>query len=98
LQERLKSLGEDLPLGEAFVILSIAAIAESGDDRFDQLLLILAIHDGESWSEADGLGMTSQDAMTDGVKGAAPESLRGSRKEAVDPIKHFPRGLVGKGE
>ena len=36
--------------------------------------------------------------MTDGMEGAAPESLGGSGKKGIDPLQHFTRRLVGEGQ
>ena len=86
--------GENLPLGESLVI---GAESQTRHHGLEQFLLILPVHDGESFAESDGLGMAAEDPVTDRVECAAPEPLGSPGQEVVHPFEHFAGGLVGEG-
>ena len=63
-----------------------------------QILLVFAIHDGESARISESAAMPAQHPVADGMKRPAPESARVHRQEIGDPIEHLARGFVGEGE
>ena len=81
--------------GEALVV---GTEPKASHHRFQEFLLILPVHDRESLTEPRGLRVSAEDPVTDGVKGAAPESLGGSRQKVVHTFEHLPGRLVGEGQ
>jgi len=90
-----EDVGEDFGFGKAHRLGVDLALA---DDGVHDLLLILSVHDGEAAFPAEEVGVAAEDAVADGVEGAAPEITRVVGDEFLDTVEHFPGGLVGKGE
>ena len=87
--------GQDLSFGKAFVI---GAESEACHHGFEEFLLILAVHDGESFRKSNRLRMTPQDPVSDRVEGSAPKSIRCSGEEGIDPLQHLAGRFVRKGQ
>ena len=68
------------------------------DHGVDQILLVFAIHDGESARISESAAVAAQHPVADGMKRPAPESARVDREEICDAIEHLARGFVGEGE
>ena len=69
-----------------------------GDDRFHQVLLVLAVHDGKPAPEPEHLRVAAQDSVADGMERAAPEAVGAVGQESRDALQHLARGFVGEGE
>ena len=64
----------------------------------DHVFGVLAVHDAESLTKTDCLGMAAEDTVSNRVEGAAPEPIGGSGKEVVHTLRHLASGLVCKSE
>ncbi len=64
----------------------------------DQVFGVVAVEDGEALLIAEKGGVTAQDAVADGMEGAAPKGGEFAAEEAADAEHHFFGGFVGKGE
>ena len=87
---------EQLGLREAAVSALLRGVL--ADEGAHERLLIVAIHDGEAGPVAEHLGVAAQQAVGDGVEGAAPEAVGGGAGELLDALEHLAGGLVGEGQ
>ena len=90
-----EDIGEHLAFGETLVL---RIVAELRDHGVEQVLLVLAVHDGEAGREARGLGVAAEQAVADGVEGAAPQPGDVVGQEVRDAVEHLARGFVGEGQ
>ena len=68
------------------------------DHGGDHFLRVVAVHDRKSLAESDLGSMATEDAVSNRVEGAAPESIRRAGQEVVDTLHHFAGGFVGESE
>ena len=68
------------------------------DDSGKKLFGFFLVEDGEVGTTFGGLGVTSQDALGDGVEGAAPELSAWNAGEILDALEHFLGGFIGESE
>ncbi len=90
-----KEVGEDVHLGKALAVGGIGHFAEAG---FEQFTGVFAVQDGEIRLEAEGARVRTEDAIADGVKGAAPEAGEFAAEEVGDAAHHFLGGFIGEGQ
>ena len=72
-----------------------ALLRDHGGDHF---LRVVAVHDGETLAKTDLGGVAAEDAVSNGMESAAPESIGRSGHEVVDALDHLAGGFVGEGE
>ena len=91
--------GEDLAENTAFgKVVGSGINAAGGDNGVHEGFLVLAIHDRIALFETNEFRMVAQDAIANGVEGAAPEALSLHRDQALDTVNHLAGGFVGEGE
>ncbi len=69
-----------------------------GQGRAHQLGRVFAVEDRKPRTVAEEFGVSAQDPVACGVKGAAGHPHRSVFHQLFDPAQHLPRGLVGEGE
>ena len=90
-----EDVGEDSGFGEFAGGIYETLFRDHGGDHF---LRVVAVHDGKSLAEPDVGGVAAEDAVSDRVEGAAPESIGRTGQEVVDALHHFAGGFVGESE
>ena len=86
-------VGDDFRLGKAARFLVNAGFLNRG---FDEVFGVFGIEDGEVLLIIKRLGVAAQDAIGDGMKGAAPDFARIGLQQGFDAVEHFARRFVGK--
>ena len=90
-----EDIGEDSGFGEFAGGIYETLFRDHGGDHF---LRVVAVHDRKSLAESDVGSMATEDAVSNRVEGAAPESIGGTGQEVVDALHHFAGGFVGESE
>src|SRR5436853_3154877 len=86
-------VGDDFGLGKAARFHIDAGVLYRG---FDETLGVFGVEDGEVMLIVYGLGVAAQDAIGDGMKGAAPDFARVGLQQRLDAVEHLARRFVGK--
>ena len=90
-----ENVGEHFALGETFVL---GIKTGAGNHRIDEVLLILAVHDGKARRKTRGFGMPAENAIADGMKRAAPQAGEVVGQKVRHAVEHLAGGLVSEGE
>ncbi len=90
-----EDFAEDFGFGE---VAGFGVNTRFGDARRDQMFGVFAVEDGEVAFIAEFIGVGAQDAVADGVEGAAPQFAQLLAEQIGDAPHHFAGGFVGEGE
>ena len=95
VQRHREDVAEHIGLRETRLLHVNAGLVHAG---LEEILGVLAVEDGEVGPPAEHGGVLAEDAVADGVEGAAPEVGNVVAQQVGDTAHHLLRGLVREGE
>src|SRR5262249_52464921 len=70
--------------------------SRAGYDGLEQILLVFAVHDGESARITECTAMPTQNPVSDGMECATPKPAGIDREQIRNASEHFARGFIRK--
>ena len=90
--------GEEVAEGGGFGEAGFGRLGDVCGAALHEAFGIFAVERGEVGGQAEAVGVLLDEPSSDGVEGAACDSVAGAAEEVGEPSRHLGGGLVGEGE